>query len=518
MSAQDIARRTSVGVSFGGVNIANDIMPYLISLTYTDVEDGETDDLQIVLQDRNGEWLNSKLEMAINAAASPAMQEPAEEQGGGVSLEVGNVVYFQGTTHYSYSNATSGYPCTPGPAKIVQKYDGRHPIALIHTDNTSNVYGWVDVADIRGANTASVSTSSTYTVTAQIGLNVRSGPGTAYARIGGLAYGAAVEVSSISNGWATINYNGSTAYVCADYLQASGGGSGGGSSTATPATGLTISAAIVRKNWVGNGKDELLDCGQFELDSVSADGPPSTITIKATALPFTSTIRQTEKSKAWEARNLSSIAAEIARLNGMSCMYESGYDPYYARAEQYKISDIRFLSKLCEQAGISLKASNNILILFDQAAYERRGATLTIRYGDKSYIKYKLGTGKANTEYTSCRVSYVTPDGRCISATAYVEDYNAESETNQQLEKTAKVSSVGEAQMLAEKYLRMYNKYQQQVTFTLPGDPAIAAGTTCILGAFGFWSGKYIIQEARHTVSRKGYTTQIKCRRVLEGY
>lgn len=149
---------------------------------------------------------------------------------------------------------------------------------------------------------------------------------------------------------------------------------GSSASAAAPASGagFKISAVFVRENWTGGGRDKVLDCGQFELDSVDASGPPNTITIKATALPYSAQIRQTEKSKAWESYTLSGIANEMAAANGMTCMYLSNSDPFYGRVEQYKQSDIAFLSKLCHEAGISLKATNNLIVLFDRRTTRRK--------------------------------------------------------------------------------------------------------------------------------------------------
>ena len=47
----------------------------------------------------------------------------------------------------------------------------------------------------------------------------------------------------------------------------------------------------------------------------------------------------------WENITLSAIARELAGANGMSCMYESAYDPFYKRVEQRQASDIEFLSR-----------------------------------------------------------------------------------------------------------------------------------------------------------------------------
>ena len=237
---------------------------------------------------------------------------------------------------------------------------------------------WLADAIDAAASAGSLSASSkaktdgaakSYKVTAKSGLNVRSGPSTSYGKYGALVCGAELQVEGIENGWAKVSYNGKTAYVSASYIKESGGG-GGDASAAAPASasgaGFKISAVFVRENWTGGGRDKVLDCGQFELDSVDASGPPNTITIKATALPYSAQIRQTEKSKAWEAYTLSGIANEMAAANGMTCMFLANSDPSYGRVEQYKQSDIAFLSKLCHEAGISLKATNNLIVLFDQ--------------------------------------------------------------------------------------------------------------------------------------------------------
>lgn len=292
-------------------------------------------------------------------------------------------------------------------------------------------------------------------------------------------------------------------------------GSGGGGDGIPK---LTITAAFARQNWTEDGSDKTLDCGSFELDSVSCSGPPAVVSLKAVALPFSSQIRQSKLSKAWESYPLSKIAGEMAARNGMTCLYLSDTDPYYARVEQYREADISFLSRLCHDAGISLKATANSLVLFDQAKYEASPSVRTITRDDGSYEKYKMQIGKADTQYASCRVSYVDPaTGGCISGTAKVTDYNAKKKDNQQLQVYAKVSSVAEAKKLAQKLLRKKNKFEQTAIFTIPGDPALVAGVTIVLSGWGAWDGKYIIKQAKHTIGGNGYSTQITLRKVLLG-
>ncbi|CEG28358.1 SH3 domain-containing protein [Bacillus sp. B-jedd] len=77
-----------------------------------------------------------------------------------------------------------------------------------------------------------------YTVTAS-NLNVRTGPGTNFARIGGLPRGSSVQVIQIqSNGWYKISYKGKTAYVSGQYVTSS--------STASTTYRVTASALNVR--------------------------------------------------------------------------------------------------------------------------------------------------------------------------------------------------------------------------------------------------------------------------------
>lgn len=80
---------------------------------------------------------------------APRAAAPAS-RGSQKSYKAGDIVQFNGGTHYisSYPNAT-GKNATAGPAKITLTPDcagngGAHPWHLVHTDNTSNVYGWVD--------------------------------------------------------------------------------------------------------------------------------------------------------------------------------------------------------------------------------------------------------------------------------------------------------------------------------------------------------------------------------------
>ncbi len=278
---------------------------------------------------------------------------------------------------------------------------------------------------------------------------------------------------------------------------------------------LKIEAVIKRLNWTADGLEETLSCGTFELDDTEVQGPPMTVSIRATSLPFTSGMRQTEKTKTWEKCKLSEIAKKMASNAGLVLMFDSEKDPKYDSVEQYKMSDIEFLSSLCQRAGMALKASNKMLIIFEQAAYEKKTPILIIKPRGGLYTDFSLQRGTADTQCTACRVSYVLPSGKSIEGIAYSSDYDA-SQDHKQLEITAKVADSGEAKTLAEIELRRRNKYERTATFTLPGNPFIAAGEAVALTGWGQWDGKYIIKQAQHTIDNSGYITKITLRWALE--
>ena len=74
MADKVFARRTDVEILFDGTDITKEIMPYLLSMTYTDNEEGEADDIKIELQDRDSLWMESWLNEAIEAASAAKLK------------------------------------------------------------------------------------------------------------------------------------------------------------------------------------------------------------------------------------------------------------------------------------------------------------------------------------------------------------------------------------------------------------------------------------------------------------
>lgn len=441
MSDKTLARRTAVKLYFKGRDISKDLSKYLLSLSYTDKEEDETDDISISLDDREGKWIKDWLNTNKTAKTKT---ETVTTKG---EVKVGNIVQFKGGPVYISSMAAEP-TVTRGASKCkcTIANSNAHPYHLISQDG-AKVYGWVNASDVEGETVTTKKTTK------------------------------ATEKRAFK--------------------------------------GTEIHAMVIQKNPYSNGKDKVLDCGVFEIDSVSYTGPPQKLSIKATSIPYKTELRQTKHSRTWENTTLKNMGAKIAKRNGMKFMYLSDSNPTYKRKEQVNMTDIAFLKKMCKKAGISLKVTSKTIVLFDAADYEKKKEVKKIKAGKGNILSYSFSTKTADTAYSSCHVIYTDPNTKkTIEATYTPENANSD---GQKLEIKQKVSSVAEAQELARKSLRAKNKGETTAEFTLVGDVDYVAGITVRVYGYGEFNGKYIVEQATHNITG-GYKTQIKLRSCLEGY
>ena len=285
---------------------------------------------------------------------------------------------------------------------------------------------------------------------------------------------------------------------------------------ATAGKSAEVSAVIIQKNFESAG-DRVLDCGTFEVDTVEGSGPPAKVNIKAGSIPYKTAARTQKKTKAWEKIKLSGIANEIAGKNGLACMFESSTDPFYDRKEQMQESDITFLQRLCKSAGISLKVTAKMIVLFDAADYEQKNAVMVIQEGAANVSRWSFSTSLHDAAFSSCHVSYTDPKQQTTIEYTYTP--RGADKSGQVLEVNEKVSTREEARLLAMKRLRQKNKAEYKASFSLSGDTRLVAGVTVEVSGYGAFDGKYIIETATHSISKSGgYKTDITLRRVLEGY
>lgn len=304
----------------------------------------------------------------------------------------------------------------------------------------------------------------------------------------------------------------------------------------SPESGEMVRATIKKK--VSGKVVAKLDCGRFYVDSMKCAGSPRTFEMSAVSLPLNKPIRKRIKFKTWEKTDLKSIAQTIAKEADVKLLWDSDVNPDYDRIDQKKESDLKLLSRLCEEAGLALKVTDNQLVVYDQHFYEGKPAVKTITLGQSNLLSWNFETNQSEI-FKSCTVSYRDPKKKkkgkaggykkkgtaaqtkkesnptIVTYTAY--DPEAD-ENGQEYYLKTRCRSIDEAKRKATAMLRKLNRRGVVGDLSMVGDVDMVAGIVIAVKGFGIFDGNFIVVSASHSIGSSGYTTSVNLRRVSKEY
>jgi len=495
----NLARNTDVKIAFQGVDITDSVRPHLKSFQYTENEGVEADDFQLIIEDRDGKWLTIWLDELIEAAAKSRLGASGipsesnarkfvtqlyrgalgkEPDAGGLNFWVGQLLKgIPGSKigHGFFFSAEMNGRRLSNAAYTEALYNGmlgrnseptghRHWSALLNRGHSRQAvfHGFAISAEYQRycarfgiyANTPepvrNEDGTTQYRVTAPGGVYTRREARKNSAIVGALAFNSIVNIRSVSGGWAAYPLNEDrTVYIEAAQIAAVA------STSLPPNLGFLMRGEIIRNNWKTDGKNIKLDCGQFQLDEVDGKGPPNEIAIKGTSLPYGIGVRADKKTREFHSIHLRELGSRIARECGMGIMFEMSINPYYEEAEQKDESNIVFLTRLCREFGITVKATNNIIVLIDIDAYAAKPHVVEIKRNDGTYSNVKYRT------------------------------------------------------------VSMDNKSVNTFDIDMYGNPELQSCLTVLMTGWGAFSGKYIIERSEHRVAINGYMTLLKLRSIV---
>lgn len=276
-----------------------------------------------------------------------------------------------------------------------------------------------------------------------------------------------------------------------------------------PKKGDTITCLII-----SDGFGSLM-CGRFNIDSITASGPPSTLEIKALAIPFGSEIRRTKKSVAWEGVRLSEMAQKICANNNLNLGFLSSKDPYYDRQDQKRESDAGFLQRLCKESALAIKFGSEGVWIFDEGEKEKVAPVKTIYLdnhngsGPGALLTYSIQT-QLSDNVKKCQVSYNDPkSGEVYKGEAVDENPD---QKGQVIKLIKRATSREEAERLAASELKKRNKIKISGDLSVVGDVSLHAGKNVELRGFGWYDGNYAIEQSVHSLSP--YVTKLKLRNI----
>lgn len=297
-----------------------------------------------------------------------------------------------------------------------------------------------------------------------------------------------------------------------------------------------------------------LFCGKFYVDSMRVSGSPRVCEIRAVSIPLKAPIRRRLVTKAWENYTLKGILKEIAAKAEIYFYFEVEEDPEYDRLDQKEESDLAFLSRLCQDAGLSIKVTDDTIVIFDQSRYEKMEPVCEVELGVSDVLSWDFQTTQSDT-YKSCVVSWrdikkkkrksaggynldlEKPSDKppakhnidlekiddsnasknpAVNTYVYV-DPNADA-NGQEYKLKRRVTSRAEAERVAKATLRRLNLRSVTGSMTLVGDTRLVAGIVIEVKGFGSLDGNFFIESASHSMSESGYVTTINVRRVNNKY
>lgn len=306
-----------------------------------------------------------------------------------------------------------------------------------------------------------------------------------------------------------------------------------------PDKGATLTASILTQYWTApTDAEKELPLGLFEIDEIECSAIPSETKIKAVSVPNNTTLRGEGRTRSWEGYTTQKIAQDIANNAGMQLNFSSKDNPTLERVEQTEQSDLAFLDKLCQDNGLSLKVTDNQIVIFDMADMEAAEPSLifvrpTMKGLDTS-VSIDVNSNDMNSEstlkrlkptswrftssvrdvYKSCTVEHSQGKKKAKISATFTDPNKTE---GKMLLVKKDVKSVEEAERMARKELREKNKDEVTGSITCMGDTNLSAGLTVTVKGFGKFDGKYILSQVKHSLG-SGYTCSVDLRRCLNGY
>ena len=256
--------------------------------------------------------------------------------------------------------------------------------------------------------------------------------------------------------------------------------------------------------WVGRG---MLPCGKFEVDEISFDGPPDTVTVRGLSAPVTASLR-TRKTRAFENKTLRQIAEQIAGEHGLTVEGEIE-NITIKRVTQNDERDLEFLRRTAEEYAHVFAVREKVLFFSKVADLEKQDPVAVIPRTEMKRFNF---TDKTHEVYKECTLSYHNPEtSKLISVTVQAEGVT----TGDTLKIRARVESEAQAKTRAEAELKRANAKRLRGRIQIIGDHRMIAGNVIEVVLMGKLSGRYYVETSRHRIERgSGYTTEIEVRRV----
>ena len=291
-----------------------------------------------------------------------------------------------------------------------------------------------------------------------------------------------------------------------------------GSIAELPRIGTVLTVSI------GYAETRLVSLGRFIVDEIEIRSPPATLSVSAKAADMVGPFRS-PKTRSWEETTLGALVSAIAAEH----RYQAKIDPELGaiavpHLDQTAESDMALLTRLAAKHDAVAKPVAGFLVLARQGAAKTiTGQTLpTLQLAPEQLAQWRYqhsarkpaGTGSAQGENGQS-----PPQVSTGGTKAYWWDF----EKGERQEVTTGSppfeeiryvhATEAEAKAAAATRKNTGERGQGELSFSLPGDPRLAAEGRLSINLRPGIPTDWRIKRVEHRLGSQGYTTQVECER-----
>lgn len=281
-------------------------------------------------------------------------------------------------------------------------------------------------------------------------------------------------------------------------------------------TVLEVSVSYAGRSWVAMGK--------FIVDEIEISSPPATLAVSAKAADMVGPFRS-PKTRSWDATTLGKLVETIASEH----RHQAKIDPelgaiHIPHLDQTAESDMALLTRLAAKHDAVAKPVAGFLVLARQGAAKTVTGqvlpTLSLKPEQLAQWRYQHSARKpAGTGSAQGGDGQSPPQVSTGGTRAYWWDFDKGERRNvttgqAPFEDIRYVhASEAEAKAAAATRKNTGERGQGELSFSLPGDPRLAAEGRLSISLRPGIPLEWRIKRVEHRLSAQGYTTQVECER-----
>ena len=266
-----------------------------------------------------------------------------------------------------------------------------------------------------------------------------------------------------------------------------------------PKKGVKLTVSIGYKN-------NLVNKGSFNVDTVDLSEPPPRMNITARGANFSKALRE-PKTRSWHGKTFYDILKTVAGNHNLQAkISETLQSKLINHIDQTDESDIHFLTRLAKEYDAVVKPNGTFLMLLQNA----EAKTVSGRALPEIAISFnKIASWSGSL-----------PDrNKFLSACAVWIDREAGEEKKVTIGDgkpvwtlRKKYKDENEAAEAAQAALKKLNRKNAKLSFTMPGNAEVCAESPLILSGFREdFNGKWIVKKTTHTINNSGFKTSVEC-------